>query len=500
MERYSGILMPLSSLPSPHGIGTLGKAAYDFIDFLSASGQRYWQLLPLCPSSCGNSPYSSYSTFAGEALYIDLDILASEGYLKSSEIEELEWGDDGEKTDYDLVLHNSDILLRRAFERRFWLEKGRVTNFRKENRWVDDYSLYMALKKHFNMASWTEWPEDIASRESQALERYSRLLRDEADYYAFCQYLFYAQWDKLHEYAVEKGIAFIGDMPIYVSLDSVDVWSEKRFFLLDEKNVPVEVAGVPPDAFTEEGQLWGNPLFDYDEMARDGYGWWIRRMDGARRLYDTVRIDHFRGFESYWAVKYGEKSAKNGVWRTGPGMKLVGVFTSWFYDLHYIAEDLGIITDGVRQLLRDSGLPGMKVLQFAFDAEGESDYLPHNCTENSICYVGTHDNDTVMGWLETESAENVEFARDYMHITPDEGWCWGFIRTGMATRSRIFIVSMQDVLELPHSARMNTPGVAEGNWTWRMSHDAITPALTQKLLRYTQTYRRARVKENEING
>lgn len=493
MERSSGILMPMSSLPSPYGIGTLGKAAYDFIDFLAAAGQSCWQLLPMSPPGMGNSPYSSYSTFAGEIMYIDPELLVRDGLLLPGETEEYDWGSDPRRVDYDRVRQGRDALLRRAFQRGFWLIKGKVTLFRRDNPWVDQYALYMALKKHFDQKSWIDWPEDISYHRPEAVKEYSDLLRDEVDFYAFTQYLFYSQWNALRAYAREKGISFIGDLPIYVALDSADVWSEPQFFMLDEKNNPVEVAGVPPDAFSEDGQLWGNPIYNYDAMRADGFGWWIRRMEGAGRLYDTVRIDHFRGMESYWAVKYGESTARSGVWRKGPGMDLVGVLLSWFRDMHFIAEDLGVITDGVRQLLQDSGLPGMKVLQFGFDVNGESDYMPHRCEENSVCYIGTHDNETVKGWLETTPEENISYARKYMHITPDEGWCWGMIRAGMGCPAKLFVMQMQDVLELGRECRTNTPGTLEGNWEWRMLPGETTEALREKLLDYTKTYRRTKI-------
>ena len=310
------------------------------------------------------------------------------------------------------------------------------------------------------------------------------------DFYVFLQYLFYRQWDALREYAHKNGVQFIGDIPIYVALDSADVWSDPQFFQLDENNVPVEVAGVPPDAFTADGQLWGNPLYDWGRMAADGYGWWIRRIAGAKRLYDVIRIDHFRGFDSYWAVPNGDDTAKNGVWRPGPGMGLVGVLTSWFSDLRFIAEDLGYVTPGVRRLLADSGLPGMKILEFAFDAHGESDYLPHRCERNSVCYMGTHDNDTALGWLAGTEKDDRRFAERYMHITPDEGWCWGMIRTGMSTASDLFVMQMQDVLELGADCRMNVPGKAYGNWRWRMLPGAADKKLAGKLREYTETYRR----------
>ena len=491
MERSSGILMHMSSLPSPYGIGSMGKCAYKFVDFLAEAGQKYWQLLPLGPTSIGNSPYSSYSTFAGNPYLIDLDLLVEDGLLKRKELNAIDWGDNVERVDFGKISANKDNILRLAYSRRTEEQIEECMEFRGENRsWLDNYALYMALKKHFENKNWMDWPEDIRMRWPEAVEYYTELLADEMDYQFFQQYLFFKQWKVLRAYAAEKGIKFIGDIPFYVALDSADVWSEPHFFQLDSENRPVEISGVPPDAFSEDGQLWGNPLYNFDAMREDGYGWWIRRVGGAEKLYDMIRIDHFRAFESYWAVPADAESAKLGKWRPGPGMDLVGRLTGWFKDLKFIAEDLGIITPEVRKLLDDSKLPGMKVLQFAFDASWESNYVPHRCVENSVCFVGTHDNDTVKGWLKTEKKENVNFAKKYMNISEDEGWCWGMIRTGMSTVSSIFVVQMQDVLELGTEHRMNIPGTPDANWGWRMAPKAIDKKLSKKLAEYTKRYGR----------
>lgn len=491
MERSSGILMPMSSLPSPYGIGTMGESAYRFVDFLRAAGQKYWQLLPIGPTSYGDSPYSSFSTFAGNPYFIDLDMLVADGLLEKEELA-IDWGADPARVDYGRIYAVRFEILKRAFSRITPELRQEMEAFHRENAaWLDNYALYMAVKAKFGMKSWTEWPDGAIRRhESAAVAKYAEELRTEVAFYVFTQFMFFRQWTALREYAAENGVQFIGDIPIYVALDSADVWSEPYFFQLDSDNVPVEVSGVPPDAFTEEGQLWGNPLYDWERMRADGYGWWIRRIEGAKKLYDIIRIDHFRGFESYWAVPYGAKTAKDGVWKPGPGMGLVGVLTSWFHDLRFIAEDLGFVTPEVRQLLEDSGLPGMKVMEFAFDAHGESDYLPHRCERNSVCYLGTHDNDTVRGWVQTLTREDRDFARRYMHITPGEGWCWGLIRTGMASPSDLFVMQMQDVLELPKECRMNIPGTSSGNWQWRMLPGAADAALARKLNEYTKTFRR----------
>ena len=491
IDRSSGILMPMSSLPSPYGIGTMGKSAYQFVDFLAAAGQKYWQLLPLGPTSYGDSPYQSFSTFAGNPYYIDLDLLIKDKLLKPSEVRSRDWGSDPARVDYGKIYESRFAVLRLAFERGAERYAEEIAAFRRENAgWLENYALFMAIKRSQGMIAWTAWPDALRLRREDALRDAREELKEDVDFFVFVQFLFFRQWDALRAYAREKGIRFIGDVPIYVALDSADIWSEPQFFQLDEENLPTEVAGVPPDPFTEDGQLWGNPLYDWDAMKQDGYGWWIRRIDGAKKLYDVLRIDHFRGFESYWAVPYGDTTAKNGVWKPGPGMSLVGVLNSWFSDLDFIAEDLGYTTPEVQKLLADSGLPGMKILQFAFDTHGNSDYLPHNTVPNSCCYIGTHDNETVQGWLKWADKGSVRFAERYLHITADEGWNWGLIRGGMATASRLFVVQMQDVLGLDRSARMNSPGTASGNWQWRMLPDAYDRALAKKLRGYTETYRR----------
>ena len=491
IDRSSGILMPMSSLPSPYGIGTMGKSAFQFVDFLAAAGQKYWQLLPLGPTSYGDSPYQSFSTFAGNPYYIDLDLLIKDKLLKPSEVKSRDWGSDPARVDYGKIYESRFAVLRLAFARGAERYAEEIAAFRRENAgWLENYALFMAIKRSQGMIAWTAWPDALRLRREDALRDAREELKADIDFFVFVQFLFFRQWDALRAYAREKGIRFIGDVPIYVALDSADIWSEPQFFQLDEENLPTEVAGVPPDPFTEDGQLWGNPLYDWDAMKRDGYGWWIRRIDGAKKLYDVLRIDHFRGFESYWAVPYGDTTAKNGVWKPGPGMSLVGVLNSWFSDLDFIAEDLGYTTPEVQKLLADSGLPGMKILQFAFDTHGNSDYLPHNTVPNSCCYIGTHDNETVQGWLKWADKGSVRFAERYLHITADEGWNWGLIRGGMATASRLFVVQMQDVLGLDRSARMNSPGTASGNWQWRMLPGAYDRALAKKLRGYAETYRR----------
>ena len=491
MDRSSGILLPVSSLPSPCGIGTLGRAAYAFADFLHAAGQKYWQLLPLGPTSYGDSPYQSFSTFAGNPYFIDLEMLVNDGLLEQSELEEADWGDNPRYVDYGKIFASRFTVLRQAFRRGYSRDREAVEAFRQENQWLDNYALYMAVKASFGMKSWLEWPdEDIRLRKSEAVARYSKDLAEDIAFYSYLQYLFYRQWNALRDYIHSLDIQIIGDMPIYVAMDSADVWAEPEFFQLGEDLVPTEVSGVPPDYFTADGQLWGNPLYDYKRMKADGYDWWIRRVEGAGRLFDIIRIDHFRGLESYWAVPYGETTAKNGRWRKGPGMALVGMLVKRFPDLQFIAEDLGFLTPAVHQLLRRSKLPGMKVLEFAFDTREPSNYLPHTYDRHCVCYVGTHDNETVMQWREQADRSSVTMARNYLGLSEAEGFHWGMIRGGMSSVADTFVVQMQDCLGLGAEGRMNTPGTAKGNWQWRLLRGEASPALAKKLSQYARMYGR----------
>ena len=491
MDRHSGILMHISSLPSPYGIGTLGREAYAFADFLRAAGQKYWQLLPLGPTSYGDSPYQSFSTFAGNPYLIDLDLLAEDGLLSPSDMEAEDWGGESRYVDYGRIYAARFGLLRKAFQAGYPRDRAAVEAFCRENKWLDNYALYMALKARFGMKSWLDWPdEDLRLRRAEALERAREELAEDIAFYAYLQYLFFRQWDALREYIHSLGIRIIGDLPIYVAMDSADVWAEPEFFQLGEGNVPTEVSGVPPDYFSADGQLWGNPLYDYDRMKADGYGWWIRRVEGAGRLFDIIRIDHFRGLESYWAVPYGADTAKSGRWRKGPGMDLVGTLTSWFPGLSFIAEDLGFLTPEVRRLLEDSGLPGMKVLEFAFDAREPSNYLPHTYNRHCVCYVGTHDNETVEQWRWQADRADVTFARKYLGLNDAEGFHWGMIRGGMSSVADTFLVQMQDCLGLGAEGRMNTPGTGWGNWRWRLLPGEASPALAKKLRCYTKMYGR----------
>ena len=493
MNRCSGILMPVFSLPSPYGIGTLGKAAYDFADFLHAAGQHCWQMLPLGPTSYGDSPYQSFSTYAGNPYFIDLELLVEDGLLTRDEVESQNWGTNPRYVDYGRIYESRFAVLQKAKDRGWERDQAEVAAFQAENcRWLPDYALYMACKRHFGMRSWTEWDDaDIRLRRSpEVLEQYRTLLREDVELFTYLQFLFFRQWNRLRDYLHSLDIQVIGDLPIYVAMDSADVWAEPECFQLDDQCVPTEVSGVPPDYFSADGQLWGNPLYAWDRMQADGFGWWIRRVDGASKLYDVIRIDHFRGFDAYWAVPYGETTAKNGHWVKGPGMNLVGVLTSWFPQLRFIAEDLGYPTPGVQQLLQDSGLPGMKVLEFAFDSRDTSSYLPHSYTENCVCYTGTHDNSPLALWKDEAAPEDIAYARDYLGLNDAEGFNWGLIRGGMSSVARLFVAQMQDYLELGLHHRTNIPGTQSGNWQWRLLPDEATPALARRIRRVTELYGR----------
>ena len=482
--------MPVFSLPSPYGIGNLGKEAYRFVDFLASSGQTWWQILPLGPTSYGDSPYQSFSTFAGNPYFIDPDTLIREGLLTKKEALSYDWGSDPRNIDYEKIYLSRTDLLRKAFLRDPDSSR-KIDEFKKVNAWAEDYALFMALKKKYGMKSWIEWPDrDIRTREPSAVLRAKEELREDIDLGIYIQYLFDVQWTKLKAYANGLGIKILGDLPIYVALDSSDVWADPDNFLLDSDHLPREVAGVPPDAFSDEGQLWGNPLYNWQRMESDGYSWWIRRIEQAARWYDSIRIDHFRGFDSYWAVPFGEETAISGQWVKGPGLKFINTMTSWFSNVDFIAEDLGILTDSVRDLLRDSKLPGMKVLEFAFDPGSDSDYLPHNHNENSVCYAGTHDNDTIIGWIKSSPVKNIRFAKKYLGVKTNAELLEALIRAGMGSVSKLFICQMQDYLGLDTEARINTPSTLGGNWCWRADKGYLSKKLSNRIRTLSETYGR----------
>ena len=489
--RTSGVLMPISSLPSPYGIGTMGKAARKFVDFMQKGGQKYWQILPICPTSYGDSPYQSFSSFAGNPYFIDLEYLCKDKLLTKKECESFDWGGSEKYVDYGTMYVSRYALLKKAFAR---FQKNIPQEYwdfcNREGYWLEDYALFMAIKDANDGAAWSEWSYELKNRHWDALNKAKADYAESINFYKMLQYLFFEQWWELKAYANENGIEIIGDVPIYVSGDSADVWANPDQFYLDGDRNPIDVAGCPPDAFSADGQLWGNPLFRWDVMRNDGYSWWTSRISAMAKLYDIVRIDHFRGFDSYYAIPAKDDTAKNGEWRQGPGMDLFRVLEQKLGKLPIIVEDLGFLTPSVHQLLKDSGFPGMKVIQFAFDSREGSDYLPHTYPTHCVVYTGTHDNETCMGWFKTAPKESIKYAKEYLNLTKEEGYNWGMMRAAWSSVADMAIVPMQDLLGLGSEARMNEPSTLGKNWKWRATEDQITGKLATKLYKYTQMYGR----------
>ncbi|MBQ9133906.1 MAG: 4-alpha-glucanotransferase [Clostridia bacterium] len=489
--RSSGVLLHISSLPSPYGIGTMGKEAYRFVDFLKRSGQRYWQILPICPTGYGDSPYQSFSSFAGNPYFIDLDILRREKLLTKEEIAEAELTGDPSHVDFQMQYDRRYPLLRKAYARFAENFTAEFLDFcRAEKDWLDDYALFMALKNENHGASFDTWEDGLKFRRKAAIEKAERKLGREIGFYKFLQYAFSKQWTALKTYANDNGIKIIGDLPIYVARDSADVWTNPRCFLLDENLAPKLVAGCPPDAFSADGQLWGNPIYDWKYQRAHGYDFWCRRIARQAKFYDILRIDHFRGFESFYTIPAGQDTARGGAWMQGPGMSLFNAIRKKVGNLSIIAEDLGFITPEVAKLLADSGYPGMKVLQFAFDSREESNYLPHTYNNrNSVVYVGTHDNDTAEGWMRTAAPDDIAYAKRYLNLDKKEGYAWGMIRGAAGSISDTAIYTMQDLLSLGSEARMNTPSTSVGNWSWRMTK-MPSKAIEKRLYQLTADFGR----------
>ena len=488
--RKSGILMHISSLPGPYGIGSMGKCAYEFVDFLCEAGQAFWQILPLSPTGYGDSPYQSCSTFAGNPYLIDLETLMEQGLLKKEEAESITWSREEGRVDYGCLYNERGNLLRLAYGR-FDAQEKLDAFIRANESWIEDFALFMALKGRYDGQPWLNWPKELVLRQEAAMETARQELAEEMRFHCFCQYLFFGQWEKLRSYSNDKGIQIIGDVPIYVPMDSADVWARPDLFLLDENCHPEVVAGCPPDSFTADGQLWGNPIYNWDKMKDNGYAWWIRRLAAAAGMYDVVRFDHFRGFESYWSIPAGDSTAAGGHWELGPGLGFIRAIQAALPELDFIAEDLGYVTKEVRQLQEESGYPGMKVLQFAFDSRETSDYRPHTYPVNSVCYSGTHDNLTLGQWFDEADPVDVQLAMDYLGLNEEEGYIRGMIRGCMSSVSKLCIIQMQDYLELGGFARMNFPGTLSGNnWTWRAQPGFITKSLTARIFTTTQRYGR----------
>lgn len=496
MSRTAGILMPITSLPGKYGIGCFSKKAYDFVDWLKEAGQTYWQILPIHPTSYGDSPYQSFSTFAGNPYFIDLEALIEEGVLSREECDSMDFGENETDIDYEAIYHSRYVLLRRAYERSSISQNEAYQQFVSENGWwLEDYALFMALKDFFGGKCWYEWPQDIRLRWGYAMDYYRRERYFDVEFQKYLQFQFFRQYRLLKTYANERNIRIIGDIPIYVAMDSADTWANPELFQLDENNVPTAVAGCPPDGFSATGQLWGNPLYRWDYHRQTGYRWWLSRLWYVYQLYDVTRIDHFRGFDEYYAIPYGEETAVNGRWEKGPGIDLFRCVEENLGWHEVIAEDLGFVTDSVRQLVRDSGFPGMKVLEFAFDSRDSgsaSDYLPHNYMENAVVYTGTHDNETLVGWFDSIGKADQTLARDYLcdHATPKKKLYRSFIALAMRSVAKCCIVPIQDYLGLDNSCRINKPSTIGCNWRWRVTEKQLSRALKEYVFQQTLRYGR----------
>lgn len=494
--RASGILLPVFCIPSPNGIGCFSREAYQWVDFLVSAGQRYWQILPLGPTSFGDSPYQSFSTYAGNPYFIDLEELVEEGLLTREQVDGADMGKDKRDIDYGKLYENRMPLLKKAFQKSQQEEDSEFLSFWSENAWwLDDYALFMAVKDVFQGASWDQWAEDIRYRWDNALWYYRNNYAEQIRFYAWLQYVFAKQWKKLKEYANEQGVRIIGDIPIYVAYDSADVWAHPELFQLKEDRTPAAVAGCPPDGFSADGQLWGNPLYRWDYHRDTGYIWWVGRMENCFKMYDVVRIDHFRGFDEYYSIPAGDKTAVNGHWEKGPGIGLFRTIERQLGKKDIIAEDLGYMTESVRELVRESGYPNMKVLEFAFDARdssGANDYLPHNYIQNCVAYTGTHDNETIYGWLSSIREEEKKAIRVYMDRpdADDKELAEQMVRMTVSSVADLAIIPIQDYLGLDNSARINFPSTLGTNWRWRMTKRDLSKKLARKIKQLCMLYGR----------
>ncbi len=491
--RTAGVLLSIFTLPSDHGIGCFSKEAYEFVDHLKESSLSLWQILPLGPTSYGDSPYSSFSTFAGNPYYIDPETLVEKGWLSKKDLQKYDFGNNPSYIDYGKMYESRFKMLRKAFKKSGIEGTKEFKRFEKRNAfWLEDYALYMALKDHRKGASWLFWEEPVRRRERKALKAAKEKYAEDILFYKFQQFEFEEEWRKLKKYANDSGIKIVGDIPIYVALDSADAWGDPKLFRFDRNLMPEAVAGCPPDAFSATGQLWGNPLYDWNYHKDSGFKWWMKRLKRVFELYDIVRIDHFRGFDSYYAIPYGDKTAENGHWEKGPGYALFDRMKKELGEREVIAEDLGILTDSVRRLVKRTGYPGMKILEFAFDANGDSDYLPHHHSSNTVVYTGTHDNDTCRGWYESLKSGDKRFADKYLELkdVPPSEISWRFVRAAMMSVCDICIVPMQDFLGLGSEARINTPSTLGDNWKWRMKKNAFTKSRRKRIADMVKLFRR----------
>ncbi|MCX4343458.1 MAG: 4-alpha-glucanotransferase [Kineothrix sp.] len=489
--RKGGVLLPVSSIPSKYGIGTFSKQAYEFVDFLERAGQSFWQILPLGPTGYGDSPYQSFSTFAGNPYYIDLEELIKKGWLTKEECDACDFGSDDGYVDYEKIYLSRFRILKIAYERSNIKEDKEFGKFKEDNAaWLEDYALYMAVKNSFHGISWIEWEEDIRLRKPEAMKAYKEKFADEIEFYQFQQFVFAVQWLALKAYANKKKISIIGDIPIYVAFDSADTWANPELFQLDESCTPTGVAGCPPDSFSATGQLWGNPLYKWEYHKETGYEWWMQRISYCYRLYDVVRIDHFRGFDEYYFIPYGDTTAEFGHWEKGPGYDIFKVMKEKIGKKPVIAEDLGFLTPSVISLVKKTGYPGMKILQFAFDSREESDYLPHNYSNNSVVYTGTHDNDTTMGWYGSLNRQDKAFAKRYLNIKAKKEIYWEFIRAALSSVADTAIIPVQDYLGLGSEARVNMPSTLGNNWKWRLRDGQLDDSLAERIREITKLYGR----------
>ena len=489
--RESGILLPIFSLPSKYGIGCFSKEAYEFIDLLEKAGQKKWQILPLGPTGYGDSPYQSFSTFAGNPYFIDLVTLIHEGLLTTEECDSFDFADNQERVDYGKLYFNRFKLLWLAYER--FEQNDDFFRFVDENHWwLEDYSLFMAIKNRYEGSSWDNWEDGERNREEEALTKARESLQKEIDFHFFLQYQFTKQWNALHRYANEKQIEIIGDIPIYVAFDSADAWANPELFQFDEERKQIAVAGCPPDYFSETGQLWGNPLYLWELHKETGYAWWFKRLAHTFSLYDVVRIDHFRGFDEYYAIPALAKDAVIGKWEKGPGLGFFKAIKAEFGELPIIAEDLGILTDSVLLLLKDTGFPGMKIIQFAFDSRESNAYLPYTYPRGCVVYTGTHDNDTTLGWYQTVGNETRSFAEEYLHIVSKENYeiPYYFIKMAMGSPADLCVIPLQDFLSLGSEARINTPSTLGDNWVWRLSPGTMNEEVAKRIREVTVLYGR----------
>lgn len=493
MKRSSGVLLPVASLPSKYGIGCFDRCAYDFVDQLVKAGQSYWQILPMGPTGYGDSPYQAFSTFAGNPYFISPDDLVKKGYLTENDCIRAAEGTSGKEVHYDVLFQKRLGLLRKAYANSSIEADVSYQAFVQENsEWLADYALFMAIKDNKSGKSYLEWEDAIRLRSPEAMVSYRNRLLEDVNFYQFVQYEFYTQWAALKKYANDKGISIIGDIPIYVALDSADTWAHPELFQFDENGLPTAVAGCPPDAFSESGQLWGNPLYDWKKLKKDNYGWWVQRMSHSLKLYDVVRIDHFRGFDEYYAIPYGDETAENGEWEKGPGMDLFRALHKDIKELRVIAEDLGFLTESVLDMLKESGFPGMKVLQFAFDGSEDSSYLPYKYDSNCVVYTGTHDNETTKGWLENLQGHDLNFVREYINCyeQPVNDCVWALIRTALSSVAELAIIPIQDYLCLGNEARMNAPSTLGDNWKWRLTKNQISETTLYHIREVTRIYGR----------